>query len=70
MSYRRNVVQNLYVVHASVGRKKYKLRVQAESDEVAKAKAELSLRKDFEGDGELPAISIKSLERIDPEDYI
>lgn len=68
MSYRKNVVEALYVVHATAGKKKYRLRVQAASETMAKAKAEADLRHELSENGEVPAMKIGAVERIAPED--
>lgn len=67
MSYRKNVVERLYVVHAKIGGGKYTFRVKAESEETAKEKAmhDMSLR--FNSDSKYEVLGV---EKIDPEDYV
>lgn len=66
MSIKRNVVERLYVVHAKIGDGKYQFRVQAESDEMAKVKAERAMKLRFNE----KKCEVIEVERIDPDDFV
>lgn len=67
MNLRKNVVEFLYVVNVKIGDGKYQFRVQAESEETARAKAKkmMDMR-----EWDASRIHILSVERIDPEDFV
>lgn len=67
MNVKRNVVEHLYVVHAKIGDGKYQLRVQAESDEMAKTKAERAMKLRFNDDKKCEVIDV---EKIEPNDFV
>ena len=67
MNVKRNVVEHLYVVHAKIGDGKYQFRVQAESDEMAKTKAERAMKLRFNDDKKCEVIDV---EKIEPEDFV
>ena len=65
MNVKRNVVERLYVVHARIGDGKYQFRVQAESDESARIKAERAMNLRFND----KPFKVTEVEAIDPEDF-
>ena len=67
MSVKRNVVERLYVVHAKIGDGKYQFRVQAESDEMAKVKAERAMKLRFNDEKHC---EVTGVERIEPDDFV
>ena len=67
MNIKRNVVERLYVVHANIGSGKYQFRVQAESDEMAKIKAERAMKLRF---NEEKQCEVTGVERIEPDDFV
>ena len=67
MNVKRNVVEHLYVVHAKIGDGKYQFRVQAESDEMAKTKAERAMKLRFNGEKKYEVIDV---EKIEPDDFV
>lgn len=67
MNIKHNVVEHLYVVHAKIGDGKYQFRVQAESDETAKAKAERAMKLRFNGEKKCEVIDV---EKIEPDDFV
>lgn len=66
MNVKHNVVERLYVVHAKIGDGKYQFRVQAESDESAKIKAERAMKLRFAD----KKYNVTEVEEIDPEDFV
>ena len=67
MNIKHNVVEHLYVVHAKIGDGKYQFRVQAESDEMAKTKAERAMKLRFNDDKKCEVIDV---EKIEPDDFV
>lgn len=67
MSFRKNVVERLYVVHAKIGDGKYTFRVKAESEETAKEKAKHDMSLRFNRDAKCEVLGV---EAIEPEDYV
>ena len=67
MNVKRNVVEYLYVVHAKIGDGKYKFRVQAESDEMAKTKAQRAMKLRFNDEKHC---EVTGVERIEPDDFV
>ncbi|MBO5918781.1 MAG: hypothetical protein J6Q14_08455 [Oscillospiraceae bacterium] len=67
MNIKHNVVERLYVVHAKIGDGKYQFRVQAESDEMAKTKAERAMKLRFNGEKKYEVIDV---EKIEPDDFV
>lgn len=67
MNVKRNVVEHLYVVHAKIGDGKYQFRVQAESDEMAKVKAERAMKLRFNGEKKC---EVTGVEKIEPDDFV
>ena len=67
MSFRKNVVERLYVVQAKIGDGKYCFRVKAESEETAKEKAKRDMSLRF---NEKTKFEIIKVEAIDPEDFV
>lgn len=67
MNVKRNVVEHLYVVHAKIGDGKYQFRVQAESNEMAKTKAERAMKLRFNDDKKCEVIDV---EKIEPNDFV
>ena len=67
MKLRKNVVEYLWVVNLKKGGSRYQIRVQAESEETAKAKAKRDVALRFNSaDG----FEITGADRIDPEDFV
>lgn len=67
MSFRKNVVERLYVVHAKIGDGKYTFRVKAESEEIAKEKAKHDMSLRFNSNSNYEVLSVDA---IDPEDFV
>ena len=67
MSFRKNVVERLYVVAVKMNGTKYLFRVKAESEETAKEKAKRDVSARFNSIGSIDFVSV---DRIDPDDYI
>lgn len=67
MSFRKNVVEFLYVVHARMNGTKYQFRVKAESEENAKSKAQRDMSVRFNHAGSMEIVGV---EKIEPDDFI
>lgn len=67
MTFRKNVVERLYVVHAKIGDGKYTFRVKAESEETAKEKAQRDMSLRF---NEKTKFEVIKVEAIEPEDFV
>lgn len=67
MSFRKNVVERLYVVHAKIGDGKYTFRVKAESEETAKEKAKRDMSLRFNSTVKCEVLGV---EAIEPEDFV
>ena len=67
MSFRKNVVECLYVVTVKMNGSKYLFRVKAESEETAKEKAKREMNARFNS---AEKTEIVGVDRIDPDDYI
>lgn len=67
MSFRKNVVERLYVVHAKIGNGTYTFRVKAESEETAKEKAKRDMSLRFNSGTKYEVLGV---EEIGPEDFV
>ena len=67
MSFRKNVVEHLYVVHAKLNGSKYLFRVKAESEETAMEKAKRDMKARLNSTESMEVVGV---EKIEPEDFI